>query len=99
VVTGAIGGSVWGTDIYTDHSHVAAAAVHAGIVSIGQIKTIHVKIVSGQLQYTGSTRNGITTGSYGIWIGSYSFIGNESTPHIPLPNVTNDQGKQHEFSD
>jgi len=98
-VTGANGGHVWGTDIYTDDSHVATAAVHAGIVSIGQSKTIHVKIISGQLQYTGSTRNGISTESFGEWEGSYSFIGNESNPHVPSPNVTSNQGKQHEFSD
>ncbi len=32
-VTGSTAGPVWGTNIYTDDSSVAAAAVHAGVVA------------------------------------------------------------------
>jgi hypothetical protein len=79
VITGTTGGSVWGTDIYTDDSHVAVAAVHAGIVLPGQTKTIRVIILNGSSTYTGSTQNGVISGSYGTWIGSYSFINDDST--------------------
>jgi hypothetical protein len=65
------GGTVWGTDLYTDDSNVCAAAVHAGAIpSTGG--TVVVTIQPGQSSYTGTTRNGITTLSYGAWAGSFS---------------------------
>ncbi len=74
-VTGATGGSVWGTDVYTDDSSVARAAVHAGVVSVGQTKIVTVTILPGQPSYPASTRNGVTTSSWGSWSGSFSFAG------------------------
>ena len=72
-LTGTLTGSVWGTDIYTDDSTLACAAVHAGVVLPGQTKIVTVKILTGQSKYQGSVRNGVTSSSYGIWPGSYSF--------------------------
>ena len=66
---------MWGTDIYTDDSALACAAVHAGVVLAGQTKVVTVKIVAGQSSYQGSVRNGVTSSSYGTWPGSYSFVG------------------------
>jgi hypothetical protein len=63
-VTGAAG-IVWGTDLYTTDSAVAAAAVHAGVLKIGQTGVIKVTILPGQLSYAGSERNGITTNAWG----------------------------------
>ncbi|MCY1023921.1 LCCL domain-containing protein [Pyxidicoccus sp. MSG2] len=65
------GGSVWGTDLYTDDSNVCAAAVHAGVIPStgGQV---FVTIQPAQGSYTGTTRNGISTYSYGYWAGSFS---------------------------
>ena len=74
-LTGAIGGAVWGTDVYTDDSTVAAAAVHAGVLAAGETKTVTVTILAGQASYPASTRNGITSSSWGSWGGSYSFAG------------------------
>ena len=74
-LTGTLSGSVWGTDIYTDDSVLACAAVHAGVVLPGETKVVTVKILAGQSSYQGSVRNGVTTSSYGAWVGSYSFIG------------------------
>ncbi|MDC0713472.1 S8 family serine peptidase [Stigmatella sp. ncwal1] len=65
------GGAVWGTDLYTDDSNVCVAAVHAGIISASG-GTVTVTIQPGQSSYTGSTRNGVTTYSYGSWAGSFS---------------------------
>ncbi|MCC5022786.1 MAG: hypothetical protein J6386_08310 [Candidatus Synoicihabitans palmerolidicus] len=70
-VTGALSGSVWGSGIYTDDSN--AAAVHAGVVAVGQTKTVTVNIVTGQSSYVATTANGITTRSWGSWGGAYSF--------------------------
>ncbi len=75
VVTGSSSGSVWGTDIYTDDSNVASAAVHAGVVAPGETKTVSVTILPGKSSYAASTRNGVASRSWGGWTGSYSFAG------------------------
>ena len=74
-LTGTLTGSVWGTDIYTDDSALACAAVHAGVVLSGETKVVTVRILAGQTSYQGSVRNGVTSSSYGSWSGSYSFVG------------------------
>ena len=72
-VTGRKSGNVWGgnNNIYTDDSDIATAAVHAGVVKVGQTATIKVKVMAGQSSYTGSTRNGITSSNWGKYDGSY----------------------------
>lgn len=74
-VTGSTSGAVWGTDAYTDDSSVARAAVHAGVVGVGETKTVAITILPGQASYAASTRNGIASSSWGAWSGSYSFAG------------------------
>ena len=71
-VTGSTEGSVWGTDVYTDDSSLATAAVHAGILAGGETGVVFVTILPGRSSYAGSTRNGVTTCDYGSWYGSYS---------------------------
>lgn len=46
-VTGSNTGSVWGADIYTDDSSLATAAVHAGVLGVGQKGVIKVTILAG----------------------------------------------------
>ena len=74
-ITGASGGSVWGSDVYTDDSQVARAAVHAGVLQVGQTGVVQVTILPGQQSYQGTNRNGVQTSNYGSWSGSYSFGG------------------------
>ncbi len=74
-VTGASGGAVWGTEVYTDDSSVARAAVHAGVVAVGETKTVTVTILPGQSAYPASVRNGVSSASWGAWSGSYAFAG------------------------
>ncbi len=74
-VTGTATGAVWGTDVYTDDSAVGAAAVHAGVLSIGETKTVTLTVLPGQSSYTASSRNGIRSSAWGSWAGSYSFAG------------------------
>ena len=64
-------GSVWGSDVYTDDSTLAAAAVHAGVLGPGETGLVKVTILPGQDRYDAATRHGITSGSYGPWTGSY----------------------------
>jgi hypothetical protein len=65
------GGTVWGTDVYTDDSNACTAAVHAGAIPATG-GTVVVTIQPGQSSYTGTTRNGITTYNYGAWPGSFT---------------------------
>lgn len=73
-VTGAAVGSVWGSEIYTDDSSVARAAVHAGLLQVGQSGVVRVTILPGQQSYQGSMRNGVQTTDYGAWSGSFRFV-------------------------
>jgi serine/threonine protein kinase len=70
-VTGTTAGSVWGTDIYTDDSRLAVAAVHAGVLKDGQTGVVKVTILEGKDSYQESTRNGVSTSAYDSWLGSY----------------------------
>ncbi len=71
-VTGATEGTVWGNVIYTDDSTLAAAAVHAGVLSPGQRGVVKVTILPGRGSYAGTESNGVTSQPYGEWPGSYS---------------------------
>jgi hypothetical protein len=70
-VTGQTSGSVWGTDVYTDDSAIAAAAVHAGLVEVGETATVTVTIVKSPERHTGSTRHGVTSADWGAFPSSY----------------------------
>jgi hypothetical protein len=68
---GCSGEHVWGTDVYTDDSSLCAAAIHAGVIGQGGGRVI-VVIEPGATSYSGTTRNGVTTDSYGQWDRSFS---------------------------
>jgi len=68
-VTGSLAGQVWGTDIYTADSPLAAVAVHAGVVRPGQTGVLRLVILGPHPAFKGSTRNGVTTAAYGHYQG------------------------------
>jgi archaellum component FlaC len=70
-VTGQTDGAIWGSDVYTSDSSLATAAVHAGKVRPGERKVVRVTIVPALSSFQGSTRNGVTSGSYGPYPGAY----------------------------
>lgn len=83
-LTGEVGGSVWGTDIYTGDSSLAAAAVHAGAVEVGQTAVVKVTMLPGLDGYAGTMRAGVTSSSYGTY--PYSFkVERTKIPVRPLP--------------
>jgi hypothetical protein len=59
-ITGQVGGGglVWGTDVYTEDSVIARAAVHAGVIKNGETKTVFIRILTGISKHDGSERNG-----------------------------------------
>jgi hypothetical protein len=78
-VTGAQPGSqgtgIWGTDVYTLDSSLAAAAVHSGLVQPGQTGVVRVRIVTSPPQFIGSNRNGMGSSGYGNYpAGAYEFV-------------------------
>ena len=64
-VTGAIRGAVWGADIYTADSSLAATAIHAGVLKVGETGLVKVTILPGQEQYEGTESNGVTSQAFG----------------------------------
>lgn len=66
-------GSAWGTDVYTDDSSVCTAAVHAGSITVAHGGRVFVAVRPGRASYPSSTRNGVRTGTWGSWVGSFSF--------------------------
>jgi hypothetical protein len=70
-VTGAINGSLWGTDVYTADSSLAVAAVHADVLRMGQTGVVKVTMVGSPQVFTGSTRNGVTSQPYGPFLAAF----------------------------
>ncbi len=91
-ITGNTGGTIWGTNIYTNDSYIPKAAVHAGVVTAGQTKEVYIIIVEGLNDYPASTQNGVTSDSWGAWGLSYQFV---NEPSSYKANIT---AGQAEFS-
>ena len=95
-VTGSTGGPIWGSNPYTDDSKFSAAAVHAGLIAVGETAIIEPYMVDNYPSYEGSTANGISTYDWGgSWCGYYIRIlgttGQTTTTTLPpyLNPVTN----------
>jgi len=76
-VTGATGRSLWGTEMYTLDSTLAAAAAHLGVLKVGQTGNVKVMILGPTVGFVGSTRNGITSSSYQTYPGAYRILTKE----------------------
>ena len=63
---------VWGTDEYTDDSAICSAAAHAGAVTPAAGGAVTIVIGAGRSAFSGSSRNGITTKSFGPYEGSFT---------------------------
>jgi LCCL domain-containing protein len=73
-VTGSGDGSLWGTGIYTTDSTLAKAAVHAGVLKVGQSGVVTVMILPAQAVYAGTTQNGVTSSDYGPYPSSFQIV-------------------------
>lgn len=65
-------GTVWGVDTYSDDSSVCRAAIHAGVIQADAGGDVQVTIAPGQESYQASTRNGVTTSTWGSWGRSFT---------------------------
>ena len=67
--------SLWGTDIYTLDSNLAAAVVHAGLAKPGETVTVRVRIVQSPAQFVSTFRNNVNSTAYGAYpAGAYEFV-------------------------
>ncbi len=65
-VTGVLGHIIWGNNThgYTDDSHFGTAAVHAGLVSVGQTALIRFDNLGIKNNFPSTTSNGITSTAF-----------------------------------
>ncbi len=70
-VTGEAAGPLWGTDVYTGDSALSVAAVHAGLVKVGESAVLKVIVEKPLARYAGSTRNGVTSHDFGPFATAY----------------------------
>ena len=71
-VTGASVGTVFGDNPYTSYSPISKAAVHAGIVAVGESAIIRLTQENGQFSFSSTTRNGVTSRSLDSWRSQYT---------------------------
>jgi Ca2+-binding EF-hand superfamily protein len=64
-VTGARAPGVWGTDVYPIYCPMATAAVHAGVLKVGETRYIKVTVLQGEQSYEGTERHGVTSHPFG----------------------------------
>jgi hypothetical protein len=57
--------------VYTGDSALAAAALHAGAVELGESGVVRVTVVAPLRAYTGSTSHGVTSSSFGPYGTAY----------------------------
>jgi hypothetical protein len=74
-ITGRVGGSVWGTGVYTTDSDPGSAAVHAGVLAANETAVVKVRVKADAGGYQGSTQNGVTSNNWGPYQGCYEFLG------------------------
>ena len=74
---------VWGSNPYTADSHVATAAVHAGVLRPGESGVVFVTILPGQQLYPGSIKNGVNSRPWNSFGLSYR-IQAEPTPQVAV---------------
>lgn len=73
-VVGSTTGPIWGVGPYTSDSNPASAAVHAGLVKVGEQKDLRLEVIPGLTAYEGNERNGVTAQKYGPWSPAYRFV-------------------------
>lgn len=71
-ITGRNMSRLWGVDVYTSDSDLGSAAVHAGVLTLGQMGIVKVTIVQPLATFAGVTRNGVTSNAWTTgWHGAF----------------------------
>jgi hypothetical protein len=93
-ITGSTEGIAWGSNgVYTDDSSLPRAAVHAGLLAVGQTGVFEIISAGWRATFPGSLANGIQSAAYssgwcGIQLVRLQTLPNPTTqqPHVLLPN-------------
>lgn len=64
-------GPIWGTGPYTADSNPAVAAVHAGLVKVGERVTVEIEVLPGRDSFESSVSHGVESTAYGKWPAAY----------------------------
>jgi LCCL domain len=99
-VMGGTTGSVWGTDVYTTDSTLAAVSVHAGVLAAGQTGVVKVTILASPPTFQGTQRNGVTSSDYGPYPAAYQVSAPEeglSFQDAPTPGAINPEELKKRF--
>jgi len=81
--------SIYGTDIYTNGSHLGMASVHCGLLKNGQTGIVKVTVLPAENNYAATTRHGVTSIAYGGCGSSfkvervYGYIGKAQAKPMP----------------
>ena len=67
-----IASAIWGSDIYTADSSICTAAVHAGLITPERGGVVTIEFRPGRSIYGSTTRNGVTSNTYGQY--PHSFV-------------------------
>jgi thiol-disulfide isomerase/thioredoxin len=70
-VTGKDTGAVWGDSLYTLDSDPGTAAVHAGLLAVGETKMVEFWVVPSPNHFDGERRNGVTSRKWGKYKAAY----------------------------
>lgn len=76
---------IWGTDVYTNDSGLCTAAAHAGVITLAEGGPITIIREPGRDEYSASTRNGISSESWGSWGGSFRIERASGEIHMGTP--------------
>ena len=82
ILTGSTSGAIWGNLVYTDDSNLAAAAVHAGVLTAGQTGVVVVELAEPpSTAYGAVRRNGVSSRYWSnSWQWAYKFVAGVSAP-------------------
>jgi formylglycine-generating enzyme required for sulfatase activity len=73
--SGTPNGSVWGSGPYTLDSNLRSAAIHAGVLPPGGSGVVRVVCVKSPDSFSGSSRNGVSSSSYGSYEIAFQIYG------------------------
>ncbi|MFN0021193.1 MAG: LCCL domain-containing protein [Pirellulaceae bacterium] len=68
-VTGAGGGTMYGSNPYTTDSRLSSTVVHFGLLKQGETGVVKVKILGNLPSYIGGTKNGLSSSGYSTYPG------------------------------
>ena len=70
-VKGKKAGFVWGDNLYTLDSDPGAAAVHAGLLDVGETKLVEIWVVPSPNSFSEADRNGVRSRKWGKYKAAY----------------------------